>query len=75
MALVRCETHGRPTRTTKRYSVAAKPLGYPRTAAICGRQGCENAGLVWLTEDEDKEYRRGQRVFSLPSATVKIQVE
>ena len=75
MALVRCEIHGRPGGRTQHYSIAAKPLGYPRTAAICGRQGCQNAGLVWLTEEEARSYRRGERVFSVPNAAVKIQVE
>ena len=75
MALVRCEMHGRPRGRTQQYSIAVKPLGYPRSAALCGRQACQDAGLVWLTEDEARAYRRGERVFSVPNAAVKVLVE
>jgi hypothetical protein len=75
VALVRCEKHGRPSGRTQRYSIGVKPLGYPHTAALCGRQGCMNAGLAWLTEEEARAYRRGERVFSVPNAAVKIQVD
>lgn len=74
MALVRCEDHGRPRGITQTYVQATYPLGYPDTAAICGRAGCRNPGLVWLNEDEKTAYDSGERVFSVPNAAVKIQV-
>ena len=75
MALVRCEIHGRPSGRTQRYSIGVKPLGYPRSAALCGRKDCPNVGLVWLTDEEARAYRRGERDFTVPNAAVKIQVE
>jgi hypothetical protein len=51
-----------------------EPVGYPDTAAICGLSGCERPGLVWLDEDEKAAYARGQRVFRVPNAAVKIRV-
>jgi hypothetical protein len=74
MALVRCERCGRPKGRRHAYVVSVKPVGYPETAAICGSTGCERPGLVWLDEREKAQYERGQRVFSVPSAAVKIKV-
>jgi len=74
MALVRCERCGRPKGRVRTYVTSVTPLGYSETAAICGHAGCERPGLVWLDEQEKAEYDRGQRIFSVPNAAVKIQV-
>ena len=74
MALVRCESHGRPEGRTQTYVKAVRPVGYPDTAAICGAKDCNRSGLVWLNEDEKNAYDRGERVFSVPTAAVKIKV-
>ena len=74
MALVRCEGCGRPRRRTRTYVLAVQPVGYPDTAAVCGRSECAQPGLVWLSEEEKVEYDRGQCIFSVPSAAVKIKV-
>jgi len=74
MALVRCKQRGRPKGIRRTYLASVQPLGYPGTAAICGRAGCERPGLVWLDERDKAEYDRGQRVFSVPNAAVKIKV-
>ncbi len=74
MALVRCEENHSPP-ASGNYVMSVKPVGFPDTAAICGRKGCEYPGLVWLTETERAAYRKGQRIFEVPSAAVKIKVE
>lgn len=74
MALVRCEGCGPPRGRTLTYVLAVHPVGYPNTAAICGRSECKQPGLVWLSEEEKAEYDRGQRIFSVPSAAVKVKV-
>jgi hypothetical protein len=74
MALVRCKRCGKPKGRTHRYVLSVEPVGYPDTAAICGLSGCERPGLVWLDEDEKSAYARGQRVFRVPNAAVKIRV-
>ena len=51
--LVRCEKH-----PSKPYHYTANPVGYPRTAAVCGR--CENPGKVLLNEAEWRQYQAGQ---------------
>jgi len=75
MAIVRCKQHGRPKGRTQRYVTSVRPVGYPDTAAICGREGCTRPGLVWLTDRERAAYQRRRRVFSIPSAAAKIKVE
>jgi hypothetical protein len=75
MALVRCERHGRPERGTRVYTRSVRPFGFPDTAAICGRAGCLNPGLVWLDEDDERDYLQGVRVFPVPNAGIKVKVE
>ena len=62
MAIVRCQDH--PPRTNS-YSIAVKPVGYPDTALMCGREEHEAAGWVYLLPEEHSEYQDGKRVFGL----------
>ena len=66
--LVRCEKH--PSRT---YVYKAKPLGYPHTAAICGR--CDDPGMILLNAAEWKAYQSGQTVFSFNNNVMRVQAE
>ena len=76
MALVRCPTHGNPQgRAGNDYVANAQPVGYPETAAICGRPECNSPGLVWLTREEQIAYARGQRNFALSTNAAKIKVQ
>lgn len=75
MALARCRKRGRPEGRTENYVVAAMPVGYPDTAAICGRAGCEQPALIWLTDCEKADYdNKRVRTFALKTATVKLRV-
>ncbi len=74
MALVRCKDH-RPKGRTADYVRAVNPLGNSETAAICGSTGCENPGLVWLTDEESHAYEDGQRIFEFATNVTKIKVE
>ncbi|AMA60045.1 hypothetical protein BCCGELA001_29945 [Bradyrhizobium sp. CCGE-LA001] len=51
-----------------------EPIGYPKSAAICGSNGCENVAYIWLTNEERDEYFRGRRIFQYPSQAMKVQV-
>ncbi len=75
MALVRCDARGKPTGRTRTYVESVEPLGYPDTAAICGRKACEHPGMVWLEIGESQAYRSSQRIFSVPNAAVKVKVK
>ena len=63
MAIARCERHPFERDTKEPYKAYALPVGFPETAAICGRVGCENPARIWLSPDEVKLHNAGQRVF------------
>lgn len=77
MALARCSTHGCPKgRGGNIYRhEPVKPVGYPETAAMCGRSGCEKPALIWLLENEYVRYEQGERVFDFSSKAVRVRVE
>lgn len=56
---------------------AVEPVGYPDTAAICGRDEGQHPepGLVILRESEHEEYKHGRRVFTPYSHSVHIRVK
>ena len=74
MAIVRCIEH-LPKGQKHEYVLSLEPVGYPETAAICGRSECEESGLVWLTEDERHAYLDGQRIFGVNTNAVDIRVK
>jgi hypothetical protein len=51
------------------------PVSHPESGLICGKDECENPGLVWLKLDEENLYRGGQRVFGIHTKTAKVQVQ
>ena len=56
MALCRCkQNHGFPNGRSVDYVNAVEPIRYPSTSSICGRNKCENPGLIWLTKEEWKK--------------------
>lgn len=75
MALVRCENCGAPRARTRTYIRRVNPQGHPRSGLVCGRTGCEGAGLIWLEPHEVRDYGRGQRVFSLATGTTKVRAQ
>jgi hypothetical protein len=78
MAIVKCELCGKPTISVKPpgYSKAPHfPVGHPESGVICGKDDCENPGLVWLKLDEESSYRNGQRVFGIHTKTAKVKVQ
>jgi hypothetical protein len=72
MAIARCEKH--PPRGTKHsYRKYALPTGYPETAAICGRVGCEDPARIWLTDEDGIEHSRGVRIFNIRTHAAKLR--
>lgn len=78
MAIVRCQDH--PPRNHN-YEIAVKPVGYPDTALICGRneKDHDEIGWVYLLPEEYDEYQDEKRVFGLwgpesSSSAAKVQV-
>jgi len=73
MAIARCERHT-PTGTKRNYRAYALPIGFPETAAICGRVGCEESARVWLTNDDQVAFQKGQRIFNIRTHSAKLRV-
>jgi hypothetical protein len=74
--IVRCENHAALVQK-KHYARArsVNPVGYPHSAAICGRCGCKNPGRVLLQDHEWKRYQRGERIFAGRDNFTKVRVE
>ena len=72
MVIVRCEYHD-PSGRKRQYVAAVEPVGYPHTAAVCGTKHYDEPGLIWLESSDNKAYDKGQRVFSGPTAVMKIR--
>src|SRR5258708_8268016 len=78
MAIARCDKHT-PSGTRHAgikyaYKAFALPLGYPETAAICGREDCEGPARLWLTEPERADHQRGVRLFGIRTPSAQIRV-
>ena len=66
--LVRCNRH-----PSKKYHHSVEPMGYPETAAICGR--CERPGKILLNENEYAAYQRGQTVFTFNNNVMAVRAK
>jgi hypothetical protein len=73
MAIARCEKHT-PDGTKHNYRAYALPVGFPDTAAICGRPECEAPARLWLTDDDRAAFDRGIRVFNIRTNSAKLRV-
>ena len=66
MALGRCEICGCPQGMKLPYPHVHKPLSDANDRLICGMPTCVRPAHIWLTDEEEQEYLRGRRGFSLP---------
>lgn len=72
MALARCEKCARPKEGTATYIHGHYPISHPNSGLVCGR--CEGEVRVWLTDQEEKLYLVGKRVFEFTTQTAKVRV-
>ncbi len=76
MSLARCKDHPpMNSRAAAPYTAFALPIGYPETAAVCGRGRCSRAACLWLTDAEQRTHAGGERIFSVDSHAIKVRVE
>lgn len=48
------------------YVAAVEPIGYPDTAATCGRPGCKEPALIFLDDHQYWQFQhQGERVFGV----------
>lgn len=84
MALAVCPEHGAErvkqfehplvidNRRIREVGTGYEPEGYPNAAVIC--RLCHKMALIWLGEEERRDYRRGQRIFSFPTDGARIRL-
>ena len=72
MALARCDKCGPPKGGTVTYTHSHHPISHPNSGLVCGR--CEGEVSVWLTDQEEKSYLAGKRVFEFATQTAKVRV-
>jgi len=68
MAIARCETCGEPNGVKRRYPHPHTVTNQTRTEdrrIPCGAPNCSRLALVWLSDAEEAEYRRGERSFQV----------
>jgi hypothetical protein len=66
MALARCETCGCPEGTKQNYAHVHVPLSFPPRHVICAKPACVRPAYIWLTDEEEQQYLRGERNFRIP---------
>ncbi len=70
MALARCREHGYALPEGRSYNYVAPvrfPVGYPtRSGIVCGRPRCARPARIFLTEEEQDNYKKGYRIFTFP---------
>ena len=74
LALARCEKCGRPQGRRKDYTFSHVPVAHPDGGIVCGSADCENPGVIWLTDEEQRRYRAGERVFGFGTNTIKVHL-
>ena len=75
MASAKCDLCGMPNFGKHVYSAKPRrPVGYPDGALLCSMTDCHSAALVWLTRDEQREYKKGERDFALHHG-IKVRVQ
>jgi hypothetical protein len=77
MAVVRCIEHPVQVDIIRKQDIyvrRAKPVGFPKTAVICGEKYCKNPGYLWLTLEEHEKFLNGERYFMLYTGLISVRV-
>jgi hypothetical protein len=67
MAIARCEVCSHAEGLKKQYPHEHAPVEglANRRPILCGGPGCKRLALIWLTDEEEEQYRRGGRDFTV----------
>ena len=76
MALARCVTCGRPQGLKLNYTHSHEQISLSANyVARCGAKGCTRLAMIWLTDDEEKQYVQGIRDFRIAHHVGKIRIK
>jgi hypothetical protein len=70
MATARCETCGPPQGL--KYNYPHRHTFAPPRTILCGAPGCIHPARAWLTDEEERFYLSGERVFRLVKDAVDV---
>jgi hypothetical protein len=71
VALARCPKCGQPSTTVRKYPHQHQ-LAPGHDRVLCALPGCMREADAWLNDEEQSEYRRGQRMFRIRGKEVEV---
>jgi hypothetical protein len=74
MALARCESCGSPKGLKQNYTHFHNLASSENRTIVCGSRSCAHHGCMWLTDEEQRQYLYGQRVFHTSNRSRLVQV-
>jgi hypothetical protein len=75
MALARCEICGGPQGLKQNYSHFHTPASAVSDNVLCGSPSCARRGFLWLTDEEEQRYIRGERRFRVATRGLDVEVQ
>jgi hypothetical protein len=74
MALARCESCGSPKWLKQDYTHFHNLASSENRTILCGSRLCVHRGCLWFTDEEERQYLHGQRVFRMSNYSVLVHV-
>ena len=75
MGLALCKQHLPDNgKTDIPYTGYVVPMGYPKSALVCSRGGCDDPAVLWLKSVDLVRFRIGERLFFLGQQKSKVLV-
>ncbi len=74
MALARCQACGSPQGLKQNYPhfhLLAHSVSFD---VLCGSPNCARRAFIWLTDEEERLYLRGQRSFPVSNRAVEVHL-
>ncbi len=74
MALARCQTCGSPRGLKHSYPHFHTLANSVSFDILCGSPSCARRAFIWLTDEEERQYICGQRIFSVANRAVEVNL-
>jgi len=75
MALARCQTCGSPQGLRQKYPNFHTLANTVSIDILCGSPTCARRAFIWLTDEEERQYLRGQRSFAVSNRAVEVNLK
>jgi hypothetical protein len=74
MALARCQRCGNPQGLKHSYPHVHSLAHFQLNGILCGSQTCIHPALIWLTDEEERQYLSGERSFQVLNRRIEVHV-